>query len=56
LIVGPLSYTFPRFGGGIAMRGLLRYSETGSTAEEAALNRRGSVRVLGQAFGTFEHR
>jgi hypothetical protein len=56
LIVGPLSYTFPRFGGGIAMRGLLRCSETGSTAEEAALNRRGSVRVLGQAFGTFEHR
>ena len=39
-----------------AMCGLLRCSETGSTAEEAALNRRGSVRVLGQAFGTFEHR
>ena len=56
LIVGRLSYTFPRFGGGIAMCGLLRCSETGSTAEEAALNRRGSVRVLGQAFGTFEHR
>ena len=38
LIVGPLSYTFPRFGGGITMCGLLRCSETGSTAEEAALN------------------
>lgn len=35
LIVGPLSYTFPRFGGGITMCGLLRCSETGSTAEEA---------------------
>jgi len=51
LIVGPLSYTFPRFGGGIAMRGLLRCSETGSTAEEAALNRRGSVECSAKRLG-----